>query len=198
TVPAGHTLALNFDAENGTTLSATVRFSPSSFRSDATLTSQCTAATVASEMTAAINGANIGVFAILAGNQVLLSGATNNQFAALTGAGVTAVTPRVLSTSSGTAVTDGTTFVILDSKTGSSLTFEYHLKTDTTPVATGHIAIVYATTDTNNAIAAETAAAINATGIAAEAVVGGNVVSLLESPTGVFTSPLSVRSNVVA
>jgi hypothetical protein len=157
-----------------------------------------TSATVAGEMTAAINGANLGVLAVLVGDQVVLSGAQNNLFANVTGAGITAVTPRVLNTSAGSKVTDGTTFQIFNSKTGSSLTFEYHLSTDTTSVASGDIAIVYNTTDTNNAIAAETAAAINGAGIAAEATVSGNIVSLLETPTGAFASPLSVQSNVVA
>ena len=61
TVPAGHTLALNFDAPNGTIFSATVRFLPAAFRSDTTLTSQCTAATTAlSDIVTADNGLGQG------------------------------------------------------------------------------------------------------------------------------------------
>ncbi len=61
TVPAGGALALSFDAQTGTTFSATVRFSPSAFRSDPTLTSQCTAATTAlSDILTADNGLSQG------------------------------------------------------------------------------------------------------------------------------------------
>lgn len=61
TVPTGRTLALSFDAQNDTTFSATVRFSPAAFRSDTTLTSQCKAATTAlSDIMTADNGLGQG------------------------------------------------------------------------------------------------------------------------------------------
>ena len=171
-----------------------------------TYTARDTAAIVASEMTAAINAAGIGVSAVTASHtlsgvtfyQVVLSGATSFQFTNIQGAGVTAVSSSTLSTSAARAITDGTTFVINNPKTGASLTFQYHLSTDTTPVTTGNIAITYTVADSNTTVATETAAAINTAGIAADAVVNGNQVSLVESATGYFASPLSVTSNVVA
>ncbi len=57
TVPVGPTLALNFDSASATSFTATVRFSPSTFRSDTTLTAQCAAATTAvSDILSADNG----------------------------------------------------------------------------------------------------------------------------------------------
>jgi hypothetical protein len=61
TVPVGPTLALTFDAAPATTFTATVRFSPSAFRSDTTLTAQCAAATTAiSDILSADNGLGQG------------------------------------------------------------------------------------------------------------------------------------------
>lgn len=60
-VPTGHELALDFEPSNGTTFTATVRFSPSVFHSDATLTAQCAAATQAlSDLASAVNGVGEG------------------------------------------------------------------------------------------------------------------------------------------
>ena len=86
TVPAGHTLALKFDAQNGTTLSATVRFSPSSFRSDATLTSQCTAATTAlSDIVTANNGLSRGAISSLQAQTLMAQAAQALESASASG-----------------------------------------------------------------------------------------------------------------
>jgi hypothetical protein len=162
-----------------------------------TFTAKDTAATVAGSMVAAINGASAGVLAVLAGNQVDLNGSTDLQFVNATGAGVSVISPSTLVLAAGSVVTDGSTFAITSLKTGENIVFEYHLATDTTPVASGHIAISYSKTDKNLNLAVETAQAINQAGVGVFAVVAGAQVSLLETATGEFSSPVTVQSTML-
>ena len=61
-VPVGRQLALEFDAQSGTTFTATVRFSQIPFRKDASLAKQCAAASTAlSRVVTADNGLGEGV-----------------------------------------------------------------------------------------------------------------------------------------
>ncbi|HWB07900.1 MAG TPA: choice-of-anchor L domain-containing protein [Pirellulales bacterium] len=171
-----------------------------------TFTTVDSAATIASKMAAAINGASLNMLAIAAGSNVLLSGATDFRITTVTGAGISATAPQNLKLSTGSAVTDGSTFVINNPITGSSVTFQYHLATDTTSVASGNIAIVYSKTDTSLQLANETVAAINAAGLGVSAVAAPTTgtgvtttnVFLIEVPRGKFASPLSVASTTVA
>jgi hypothetical protein len=170
-----------------------------------TYTTLDSAATVAGEMAAAINGSSLKILAIAAGSKVLLSGAIDFQVTTVTGAGLSANAPQDLRLSAGSSVTDGSTFVINNSTTGSNVTFQYHLSTDTTSVASGNVAIVYSKNDTSLQLANETVAAINAAGlnVSAVAVSTGGAgattadVFLLEAATGKFASPLSVASTTV-
>ncbi|HVX12329.1 MAG TPA: DUF4214 domain-containing protein [Pirellulales bacterium] len=159
-----------------------------------TFTTRDTATTVASEMAAAIDTANIGVSAIAATNQVLLSGATHFFFNQSSLAGNTIT----ITAAAGNTITDGTTLQIVDSTTRTTTTFVYRLSTDKTAVPSGEIPIIYSTTDAAATVAAETAAAINGAGLEVSAVVSGTSISLIEEVTGVFASPLSVQSNVLA
>ncbi|HEX5443508.1 MAG TPA: DUF4214 domain-containing protein [Pirellulales bacterium] len=153
-------------------------------------------ATVAGAMAAAINSApNLGVLAVLNGNQVVLSGAIDFQFGGTTG--LTA-NPRVLTTSAGSALADGSTFQITNNQTGATTTFQYRLDTDTPPTTpSANIIIQYSLSDQDIDVANETAAAINAANLGVSAVVSSNQVSLIETPSGQFVSPISMQSAVV-
>lgn len=153
-------------------------------------------ATVAGAMAAAINGVgNLGVLAVLNGSQVVLSGAVDFQFG--TAAGLNA-NPRVLTTSAGSALVDGTTFQITNSLTGAVTTFQYRLDTDTPPTTpSANIIIQYSLSDQDTDVANETAAAINAANLGVSAVVSANQVSLIETPSGQFVSPISMQSMVI-
>ncbi len=153
-------------------------------------------ATVAGAMAAAINSApNLGVLAVLNGSQVVLSGAINSQFA---NASSMATTARTLTAVSGNLLTDGSTFQITNSKTGAIATFQYRLDTDTPPITpSANIIIQYSLSDQDIDVANETAAAINAANLGVSAVVSSNQVSLIETPSGQFVSPISMQSAVV-
>ena len=162
-------------------------------------TTRDSAGTVASEMAAAINGASIGVSAVTAGaavapatngSQILLTAATHFVFSQ----GALVKNAATLTAVTGKALADDSTLQIFNSTTGSKTTFIYQLNTDTTPIPSGDIAIIYSITDTAATVASETAAAINAAGLGVSAVVSGSAVSLIEQATGEFASPLSVQS----
>ncbi len=162
-----------------------------------TYTKLDSAATVAGEMAAAIDTANIGVSAVSAGSLVLLSGATHFSFVQTSVLGSSG--GITLIASAGSTVTDGSTFQISNRTTGAVTTFQYHLNSSAAvPLASGNIAVVYSKTDTNITVAQEVAAAINAAGLGVSAVASNGTVSLLEVATGEFASPLGVLSNTVA
>ncbi|HUY35205.1 MAG TPA: DUF4214 domain-containing protein [Pirellulales bacterium] len=165
--------------------------------------------TVAAEIAAAINGANVGATAEVVGNQVFLTGPSSYALSSSGALGLTISSPTTTVMPFGSALQDGTTFKITNTTNNVSITFEFDNNptpnangTVTPTVTPGNIPIEFLATDTDAQVAAETAAAINAAGFGVTALAVGNPVAnqlVLVGPTGVrFANPLTLSVAMAA